>query len=308
MNESYERDLDLNLLRVFLVVAETGSVTAAAKRLYLTQPAISAALKRLATAVGAPLFTRAGRGLALTARGERLVSRGRPLLAALVEAALAPPRFDPRESDRTLRLGLSDANEAWLLPPLLRAMEREAPRMRLVVVPVQFRTVGEALSAGRVDLAVTVADELPAGVRRRELFTGGFVCVFDRRHAKLGKKPTRAAYLAADHIVVSYNGDLSGIVEDVLGLKRRVRVSVGSFHSVGALVDGSALVATVPLLLARSIVALRPHLTIAALPVALGSTPVELLARSGLDDDEAARFVEAHIVRIAEREARKKRA
>ena len=69
MKAAYGRDLDLNLLRVFVVVAETGSATAAASRLYLTQPAISAALKRLAAAVGAPLFAREGRGLALTARG-----------------------------------------------------------------------------------------------------------------------------------------------------------------------------------------------------------------------------------------------
>src|SRR4051812_44949748 len=96
MNESYGRDLDLNLLRVFAVVAESGSVTEAASRLYLTQPAVSAALRRLTAAVGAPLFARRGRGLALTSRGERLLARAQPHLRALVEAALAPPQFTPR--------------------------------------------------------------------------------------------------------------------------------------------------------------------------------------------------------------------
>ena len=72
MQESYGRDLDLNLLRVFLVVAEAGSVTAAAARLYLTQPAVSAALRRLTIAVGAPLFVRQGRSLALSSRGAAL--------------------------------------------------------------------------------------------------------------------------------------------------------------------------------------------------------------------------------------------
>ncbi len=61
MNGIYERNLDLNLLRVFVVVAEAGSVTAAASRLYLTQPAVSAALGRLTSAVVAPLFARSGR-------------------------------------------------------------------------------------------------------------------------------------------------------------------------------------------------------------------------------------------------------
>src|SRR5688572_23248814 len=132
MNENYARDLDLNLLRVFAVVAESGSVTQAAARLYLTQPAVSAALRRLTTAVGAPLFVRQGRGLVLTQRGEQLLARARLHLAALVDAALAPAAFDPRTSERTLRLGLADAAEMWLLPELLRVFEREAPRLRVI--------------------------------------------------------------------------------------------------------------------------------------------------------------------------------
>jgi hypothetical protein len=68
----FGRDLDLNLLRVFAVVAETGGITEAAKRLYLTQSAVSAALRRLTTTLGAPLFLRSGRGIALTSRGQRL--------------------------------------------------------------------------------------------------------------------------------------------------------------------------------------------------------------------------------------------
>src|SRR5215831_7519630 len=113
MPKVYGRDLDLNLLRVFAVVAETGSVTRAADRLYLTQPAVSAALRRLTTTVGAPLFVRSGRGVALTSRGERLRAQVVPHLAAMVDAALAPPSFDPKTSERTLRLGLSDSVELW---------------------------------------------------------------------------------------------------------------------------------------------------------------------------------------------------
>src|SRR5690242_20704011 len=111
MPKVYGRDLDLNLLRVFAVVAETGSVTAAAQCLYLTQPAVSAALRRLTTTVRAPLFVRSGRGLALTSRGERLRAGLQPHLQAIVDAALSPPSFDPTTSDRTIRLGLSDSTE-----------------------------------------------------------------------------------------------------------------------------------------------------------------------------------------------------
>lgn len=296
MNHSYGRDLDLNLLRVFAVVADAGSVTAAASRLYLTQPAVSAALKRLSSAVGGALFTRQGRGLALTARGERLASSVRPHLQALVDAALTPATFDPATSERTVRLGLSDAAEAWLLPPLLRALGREAPRMRLVVLPVQFRTVGEALASRRVDVAVTVADELPAGVRREALFTGGFVCLHDPRHAPVGRRLTAKRYFEHEHVVVSYNGDLRGVVEDALGVQRRVRCSVPSFHSVGAIVEGTALLATVPELVARSVRRAHPRLRTAALPFTFAPVPLELLWSDAADDD-ACRFVRALVTR-----------
>jgi LysR family transcriptional activator of mexEF-oprN operon len=298
MHGIYEKDLDLNLIRVFIVVAEAGSVTEAASRLYLTQPAVSAALRRLTSAVGAPLFVRAGRGLALTTRGQRLFASARPHLQALVEAAVSPATFDPKTSERTVRIGLSDSNEAWLLPPLLRLLAQEAPRMRLIVVPVQFRTIAEALGSSAVDLAVTVADELPADTRRLTLFTGGFVCLYDPRHARVGTRLTLERYLAHEHVIVSYNGDLRGIVEDVLGVQRRVRVSVPTFQSIGALVEGSALLATVPQMVAREITSLRPSLRTTALPMELGSAPMELLWRSMVEDDEAIRFMRDLVVRV----------
>ncbi len=297
MNPVYGRDLDLNLLRVFAVVAEAGSVTEAASRLYLTQPAVSAALGRLKRAVGAPLFARSGRGLVLTSRGARLHEKIQPHLTSLVEAAMTPAVFDPATSARTLRLGLSDAAELWLLPQLLRVLEREAPNMRVICVPVQFRSVGALLSSG-LDAAVTVADPLPSTIRRQSLYHGGFTCLYDPRHAKL-KQLTLTTYFASEHIVVSYNGDLRGIVEDTLGKQRNVRCSIASFASLGALLDGTAMLATVPQMVAAQVCATRPHLRSRALPFSLQSSPIELLWPVASDDDEPGGFLRAKIVAIA---------
>lgn len=301
----YGRDLDLNLLRVFAVVAETASVTEAASRLYLTQPAVSAALRRLTRAVGAPLFVRQGRGLSLTSRGRALRDRLHPHLSLIVEAALAPAAFEPATSDRTLRLGLSDVAEVWLLPALLRALEREAPHMRLIVLPVQFRTAA-ALLAGGLDVAVTVADALPASVRRQTLFTGGFTCLFDPRHAAI-RRLTESEYFAHQHVVVSYNGDLRGIVEDVTGKARRVRCSVSSFANLGAIIDGTAMLATVPEMVAAQIRRSRPHLRTAPVPLPIAGGAVEMLWPGASDDDEPCRFVRGHIARIAAAAAGRRR-
>jgi len=264
----YARDLDLNLLRVFVVVALQGSVTSAAKKLYLTQPAVSAALKRLSLAVGATLSSEA---------------------------------FDPKKSDRTVRIGLSDASEGWLLPRLLHRLTREAPNIRLVVIEVQFRTVRTAFEAGAIDFAVCVADDVPAGVTRAPLLTGGFVCLFDPKRVRAKKKIAREAYFAHKHVIVSYNGDLRGVVEDMLHLRRDVRVSIPSFHGVGAIVRGTDMLATVPRLVAEDQLRLHPSLAIAELPFDLTSSSVgmELLWRPPLDDEPSVRFVMDHVRRIA---------
>ncbi|MGC4094493.1 MAG: LysR family transcriptional regulator [Polyangiaceae bacterium] len=179
MTNVYGRDLNLNLLRVFGVVAECGSVTEAARRLYLTQPAVSAALRRLSDALGTPLFARRGRGLSLSRRGAHLHASIQAHLPALLSAALESETFNPRSSERTFRIGLSDASELWLLPALLHHLERNAPRIKILSVPVQFRNVGLALASGQADLAVTVADELPSNIQRAALFWNDFVCLFE---------------------------------------------------------------------------------------------------------------------------------
>ncbi len=307
MNTGYGRDLDLNLLRVLVAVADHGSVTRAASHLYLTQPAVSAALRRLTQVVGAPLFTRQGRGLVLTARGGRLVEQARLHLTPLIDAVLSPGGFDPKQSERVFRLGVADALEGWILPRLLVDLERHAPRMRVVALPVTFRSVGEMLANSRLDMAVTVADDMPAGIRRKPLFTKGFVCLYDPRHLRVKKRLSERDYFEHEHVIVSYNGDLRGIIEDFFGKQRRVRCSVSTFSNIGALVDGSSLLATVPLVVAEDILALRPHLATSPVPLPLEGSPIELLWSAATDDDAACAYMRERITALLKARAKLRR-
>lgn len=298
MNEIRARDLDLNLLRVLVAVADAGSVTKAAARLYLTQSAVSAALSRLSESLDTPMLVRHGRGVILTSRAARLVTEVRPLLEAMLQASFAPARFDPRTSERTIRLGLADYADELLLPPLLRRLGRDAPKMRLICTPVQFRTVVEALATRRVDLAATVIGKLPQTLLRTPLLRGHFVCLFDPRHVRLGERPTQRTYLAQEHVIVSFNGDLRGTVEDAFGVERRVRCSVASFSAIGAIVDGSELVATLPDVFAAHVLRQRPHLRSARFPFAHPPGGLDLLWPAALDEDDACAFVRAAIIDI----------
>ncbi|HEY0467512.1 MAG TPA: LysR substrate-binding domain-containing protein, partial [Polyangiaceae bacterium] len=203
-----------------------------------------------------------------------------------------------KTSDRTLRLGLADTADEWLLPPLLRLLTDQAPEMRLICSATQFRTVHDALATRRVDMAVTVADDLPSSIARRPLLRSHFVCVFDPRFVRLGARPTERAYFAQDHVIVSYNNDLRGVVEESFGRERRIRCSVAGFAGIGAIVDGGSLVATIPIVVAAQILRVRPHLRMAPVPFAHEPGEIELLWPTALDVDPACRFVRDAIVQI----------
>ena len=304
ISDSYVRDLDLNLLRVFLVVAEEGSLTRAALRLYVTQPAISSSLRRLSRFIGAELFTRQGHGLVLTTRGTELLAAARPHLAPLVAAAMSAPAFDPTQSAATVRVGLADCLEAVLLPQILARLRQQAPRMRLVVLPVQFRTVEEMFISNKLDLAATVADELPRSILRRTIGPNdgaphGFVCLYDPRFARIGTRFTERDYFAHEHIAVSYAGDVRGIVEDALGKARKVRVSVPAFGYVPELVDGNDMIATVPRMFALHVLKARPHLRTTPIPFPLEDAKLELLWSRVTDEDAPCRFIRDLVAEVA---------
>jgi LysR family transcriptional activator of mexEF-oprN operon len=175
-------------------------------------------------------------------------------------------------------------------------LAQRAPRLCLIALPIQFRTVAEAFERGKIELAVTVVDALPSSIKRQRLFGGDFVCLFDREHTRLGRRISERRYFEHEHVIVSYNADLRGIVEDVLEKSRRTRCSVASFASIAAIVEGSALLATVPRLVAKKAIAERPTLGLAELPFRLGGATTDLLWPSATDDDAACRFLRDCVV------------
>ena len=298
MREIYGNELDLNLLRVLVAVADTGAVTKAADKLYLTQPAVSAALRRLQEAVGAPLFAKQGRGIVLNARGARLVSAARQHLTALIAAASESRHgVDLHASDRTFKIGASDFLESYMVPALLKALEREAPHMRIIVQPVNFRTLNESLLSRTLDMAVTAADPTPRSIKRRKVFATDRVVLCDPRHIKL-KRFSERAYFQQKHVIVSYNGDLRGYVEDYYKKTRDIRCSLHSFESVGPVIEGSNLVASIPRTTAVQIVKRHPKLAMREFDMNPGFGSISLLWLEANDDDPAAAFMREQIAKV----------
>ena len=269
-------DLDLNLLRVFDAVLRDGSVTAAAARLGLSQPAMSNALARLRRLLGDPLFMRTPGGMRPTPFAQQLAAPVQQALD-LIRASLSQQAgFEPRTSDRIFRLQLTDVGEIAFLPPLLERLQRDAPRVRIETQHLPQDEVSDALASGEVDLAVGFLPELSQGVVQKRLFRDRYVCLVRADHPLIGSRLTLAQFLAATHVLVSSRGSAHEIVEQTLrnqGVVRRIALRVPHFTVVPMILARTDHMVIVPEGLVRAITrfgrfkALKPPVEIPALDV-----------------------------------------
>ena len=250
INESDFRRLDLNLLLVFHALLHERNVTRAAKRLFIGQPALSGALKRLRVALGDELFVRTSHGMTPTPRALELARVIEPLLLSLQQALHAKPAFDPAKAERVFRIGLSDALEVALMPQLMQRLSAEAPGVRLIACAADRTTAPGLLDAAEIELAVGVFIECAAWRRQRALFDWHFVCVYNPALVKArGKRLTLKEYLRHPHLLTSFSAGLSGLVDELLhkqGLTRQVVFSSRNFATSPFIVRQMPAITTVP--------------------------------------------------------------
>jgi DNA-binding transcriptional LysR family regulator len=280
------RTADLNLLVVLAALLEERSVTRAAIRLGMSQPATSRALARLRVLFSDTLLVDGPGGYALTARAETM----RPLLQRTLAGArelLEGQVFDPLLASGVVRLMMLDLEAAVLTPRLIARLAEQAPGLNLEVAPPGPRPLA-SLEAGEVDALIGVVEDAPAGIRKRKLYEDEFVTLMRHAHPAAGQPLDLARFLALEHIVVSITGTGRAWVDAVLardGLQRRVKVRVPGFFAALEIAARSDLVITLPASLARTAAGMG-RFAIAAPPLELGKV-VMSLAWHARHQDEA---------------------
>ncbi len=252
MTLAHLRSLDLNLLVHLEALLAERHVTRAARRVGLTQPAMSRSLAKLREALDDPLLARGREGLALTRRGRELLPAVSRVLQD-VEGLLARPHFEPLTAQRTFTLGANDYAQALLLPPLVARLSREAPGLDLAIVHVG-QDAAAALQDDGVDLVIGLKQGGTAGVVWHKLLHDDFALIARAGHQEVGRTLGLEAYLRLSHVMVAPGGRPGSLVDDALaalGKRRRVAVRVPSFLAVPPLVASSDLVAIYPERLAR---------------------------------------------------------
>jgi len=244
---------DLNLLRALFALLEERHVTRAAKRCFLSQPAMSRALDRLRQTFGDELLIRVGRHYERTARGERLLRDLESLLPRL-DLLLKGAQFDPAQSEERFRLTMTDHACVVVLPALVRRVSNVAPKSRLEVIPWHDERF-EDVEAGRLDLVLDVAGA-PPKLNSEILFKDSFVCVVASRHPFKKGRFTLNEYLKYRHVVVDVLSGQQTPVDRplaVLGLKRSVGLVLPYFQPACLAVAQSNMILSMPNRLAREL-------------------------------------------------------
>jgi DNA-binding transcriptional LysR family regulator len=242
--------LDLNLLVTLDALLAEKSVTRAARRLNLSQPAVSVQLAKLRQILKDPLLIPGSRGMAPTSLATSLERPLRDALEQLVQV-IAPARpFDPAQATLTWRVAASDYSARVLLQPLLPGLRRAAPGTRLAVVESVPERMGRQAEQAEIDLGFITLENAPPALRCRSLFTERYVLAGRADHPALRRRPTLAQFCRLEFVIVSPSGaGFRGAAEpalEALGLKRQVVLSVPHFLFLLSAITHSDLVALIP--------------------------------------------------------------
>lgn len=242
------RPQELNLLVVFDAIMTERSITRAADRLAMTQPAVSNAVGRMRVAWKDELFVKDGRNIQPTLHAQNLWSQIRDPLMDLSEA-VDPKAFVPSSAKRTFRIATTDIAVDLVWGPMRRIIEKQAPNINLHAIPYTIVNAEQVLEDAEVDLVIGASHMVSSTFRQEFLFSPDYVCVMRKEHPLAKANITLEEFAAADHLLVSLSGDTTGYTDEILlqhGLSRRIAVTVNHFSSVTQLVKESDLISVVP--------------------------------------------------------------
>ena len=241
--------IDLHLIRVLYTVLKEESVSKAATRLGMHQPAVSAALRRLREVVGDPLLVRSGNRMIATDTGKRMLEPS-GLLLRHAETMLAEAMgFDPMTSTQTFSVAASDNLDPEFLPRLLSRIKRLAPLASLDIHALSGSSdYLEQLQSGQFDVVIANWLRPAEDLHRALLFEDEVVCLVSQHHPAVRRGWTVEEWLACDHAAPTpMHMGATSVIDDLLaeqGLRRQINTRCAYFGLIPPMVASSLLVLT----------------------------------------------------------------
>ena len=289
--------VDLNLMVAFDAIMSERNVTRAARRVGVTQSAMSHNLGRLRLLFGDELFSRSAKGVDPTPRAIELADFVRPVLSSIQTGLAGRKAFDPSVGARTFTVGMSDYLEDILLPDLIAAIRVEAPGVSLEVRAMEDALAGTMLDAGDVDVAVGKIGEGAAAHKRRTLWTDSYVVLHHPEMAAAGLLDLETFIASPQIMLTARDGNCRTIdlALAALGMQRSIIVTTPHLAAVPGLVRKGRLMAPVP----KGFVIRRQDigdLAISPLPLEVADFDIVLSWHSSFDRDPAHVWLRSKIV------------
>jgi len=241
--------LNLNQLVALEALLTERNVRRAAERMGVTQSAMSHTLRALRELLGDPLLVRVGNAMVPTEHAQQITGSLRRGLAELETVVRGRAAFDPATVRDEFTLAVQDGVAAFLLPRLYRVLHADAPHARLRVAPFDAARLNEQLALGELDAAI--APPMPGleGLLTETVLSSGFRALVRKKHPRIRKRLSLAAYCETPHALVTISGEGGGPVDaalEQLGRSRRVGVRVPYLFALPELLATTDLIATVP--------------------------------------------------------------
>ncbi|WP_457018480.1 MULTISPECIES: LysR family transcriptional regulator [unclassified Luteimonas] len=302
MHNSNIAKLELRALFALEALLRDRSVSKAAQRIGLSQPAMSHMLARLRKTFGDDLLVRGRDGFVLTEYGHRLLAHVTHLVPQ-IEVLGRANQFVPGDSDATFRLACTDHAAVVLLPPLQRLFAEAAPRATLKVLSVHSRRLDmNHLEATRFDLLVGWFQALPADWHLRKLFEERLVVISGADNKAIGDELDVETFLSLKHVVLSPDERTAQNMAEMTlaahGLQRNIGALVSNFSATPFVVLESPLIAMVPAALASRYAQL-PGLRIHESPLEFPPFAVSMAWHPRVHDEPGHRWLRAMISEAA---------
>lgn len=284
---------------VFDAIMIEGSITRAANRLAMTQPAVSNAVARMRSVWNDELFVKDGRNIQPTVYAQNLWNQVHDSLRHL-EQAVSPDSFDPATAKRTFRVAVTDALVEIVWPSLRQLIEAQAPGINIHARPYTITNTEQILMDAEVDLVVGINPPSSSVIRTSMAMQSKFVCIMRNNHPLAKANLSIEEFANADHLLVSLSGDIEGLVDQALqqqGLKRRVAMTVNHFSVVPPLLQQSDLIAVLPSTTVEKAIFDR-SISVTRMPIMLEPPPLLIYWHKRNDNDEGLRWLREHIFRL----------
>lgn len=291
---------DLNLLPVFVTLMEERSVTRAAERLGITQPALSNALARLRVMLQDQLFIRERYGIQPTPIALELAPGIADALARLDDAVLGQQDFDPASADRLFTIAPNGYVEYVLVPAIVARLRDVAPGIRLRLTPYGTDLAETGVVSGTTAMVLGRMVDPPDNLVVQHLMDEGLACVVRADHPEIGETLSKEQYERLKHVNVLPPGRLRvGLFQALQqqSMKREVAVSVTHFLAVPEMVAVTDYCATLPRLICNRLAG-DPRLRILPAPVDLGTFPVEMAWHVRYRHDPAHRWLRGLVAEV----------